>query len=58
MCPKYSECSHVSVNFLRILAHMGVEARENQYNQTEVRTFCIFIHNINHKTDEAMGYNR
>ena len=58
MCPKYSECSHVSVNFLRTLAHMGVEARENQYNQTEVHTFRTFIHNINHKTDEAMGYNR
>ena len=41
MCPKYSECSHVSVNFLRILAHMGVEARENQYNTTKVHTFYM-----------------
>jgi len=33
----------VSVDFLHILAHMGVEARIYQYYKAKVRTFYINI---------------
>jgi len=31
----------MSVDFLRILAHMGVEARENQYDKSESSHFLL-----------------
>ena len=43
----------MSVDFLRILAHMGVEARTTQYNKAKVRTL-LYVKYLN--TDENMKY--
>ncbi len=50
----------MSVNFLHILAYMGVVAREKQYNKSESSRFSYMPTNKQKyklKTDEAMGYN-